>query len=222
MPDTTLVRLGGRAHTVTRARLGGYLALQRAQRRIDEAGNRGEVKPITDGLYEYLCLAIPALERVEFDDAPWYEVVAAYVAVLDLNTIPEREKYAILVGQGKDRTVPWDYPERDEILWIHTLATAYHWSKADIEALWPEEAVAYLQEIRAEEQYSREFAYSLSEVAYPYDKATKKSRYKPLDRPAWMVRILRSRGRRRRFPAPVPESLRPSGHIVFPKVEPDE
>ena len=222
MPDTTLVRLGGRAWNVMRARLGGYLALQRAQRRIDEAVDRDETEPITDGLYEYLCLALPALERVTFDDAPWFEVMAAYMAVLGLNTIPDRKKYAILAGKGKEKMVPWDYPERAEILWIHTLANAYHWSKVDIEALWPEEAIAYLQEIYADEQYDREFVYSLSEVAYPYDKATKKSRYQPLERPGWMVRILKGQKRPSRFTAPVPESLRPSGHIIFPKVQPDE
>lgn len=204
-----------------RARLGGYLALQRAQRRIDEAVDRDETELITDGLYEYLCLALPALERVKFDDAPWFEVVAAYMAALGLNVIPDHKKYAILAGQGKDKRVPWDYPERAEILWIHTLANAYHWSKLDIEALWPEEAIAYLQEIYADDQYQREFVYSLSEVAYPYDKATKKSRYQPLERPGWMIRILKGQ-RRSRFTAPVPESLRPSGHIIFPKVQSDD
>jgi hypothetical protein len=42
-------------------------------------------------------------------------------------------------------------------------------------------------EIISDETSDREFAYRLSEVAYEYDTATKKSRYRPLRKPPWMV-----------------------------------
>jgi hypothetical protein len=40
-----------------------------------------------------------------------------------------------------------------------------------------------------EEQLDKEWTYSLSEIAFPYNSSTKKSEYKPLDRPEWMLPI---------------------------------
>jgi hypothetical protein len=109
---------------------------------------------------------------------------------------------------------PWEYPERMRHYWIHLLAYAYGWSKEEIENIWPEEAYAYLQEIMATEQHEREFVHSLSEVAYSYDQATKRSTYKPIPKPSWMVM---------RDPKSVivklPRLLMPVGYVEYPEGE---
>jgi len=48
------------------------------------------------------------------------------------------------------------------------------------------EAFAHIQEILTDRQLEQEFFYSLSEIAYPYNKATKKGEFKPMPRPYWM------------------------------------
>jgi hypothetical protein len=106
-----------------------------------------------------------------------------------LNTI--KEDFAIFKvgagGRGRSLPVPWEYDDRLRYFWVHLIARSYHWNREDIERLWPEDAVAYIQEILAHDQYEHEFMHSLSEVAYQYDKASKRSKYKPLQRPAWMI-----------------------------------
>jgi len=46
--------------------------------------------------------------------------------------------------------------------------------------------LALIQEILTDDQLEKEFAHSLSEVAYEYSSQTKKSHKVPLDRPVWM------------------------------------
>ena len=47
--------------------------------------------------------------------------------------------------------------------------------------------IAYIQEILTEDQLEKEFKWSLSEIAYPYNKSTKKSEFKAMRRPYWML-----------------------------------
>jgi len=186
--DVAEISLGGRVWITARARLGGYLALQRAQRALDEAVRSGDNGSITGCLFDYLRTAIPDFQADVFHVAPWQEVTAAYVRVAGLNRLPHADRYAILNAPGVDgKPFHWDYEGRAEVVWIHQIAQAYHWPLAQILGLWPEQAVEFLQEILVDDQKEKEFAHMLSEVAYPYDKATKTSRYHPLERPSWMV-----------------------------------
>ena len=51
-------------------------------------------------------------------------------------------------------------------------------------------AIGAYQELSIDEQLQKEWEWGLSEVAYSYDSSTKKSRYVPLQRPAWMNPII--------------------------------
>lgn len=184
----TILSLGGREFRTERARLGRWLDLQDVQARLDKAVERRDNGLIADGLFEYLASAIPDLERPLFEAAPWFEVVRYFAMVADLNLLPKADRFAILRHHDqKAKRVAWEYDGRGRFLWAHALARAYGWTMAEIFNLWPEEAVALLQEIVAGEQDEREFQYSLSEVAYPFDPATKKNHYRPLHKPLWMV-----------------------------------
>jgi hypothetical protein len=91
------------------------------------------------------------------------------------------------------------------ILWIRLIATAYGWSKTEIESLWPEDAAIYVQEILTDEQIRKEWEHSLSTVAHPLDKQGK-DQYRPLRRPSWMS----PRPRKTR----IPRNMLPKGHII--------
>lgn len=183
-----IIALGGREWKISRARLGGFLRLQQARESLNQGIEEADNGQIVEGIFEFLRVAIPDLEAHEFNQAPWFDVFFAYSQVEDINRLPHGAEFAILKFPSEGgRDVPWDNPLRAIILWIHLIATTYSWSKDEIENLWPEEAIAYVQEIMADQQEDREFAHMLSEVAYSYNKTTKKSQYKPLSRPLWMI-----------------------------------
>gem|GEM_PF-1164995 len=212
--DPIEVTIGGLDYTIDRVRLGSFLKLQRAARRLRKAADKADTGAIADALFEYLMACIPNLSREDFNNLPWYEVISAYQKILFLNAIPGAENFSMLknVIPNKGGTIiAWDHDDREVMLWIHTIAMAYKWSRPDIENLWPEEAVGFIQEILADNQFEKEFIYSLSEIAYPYDKATKKSRFIPMTRPAWMVI-----GGGKKNERVLKEAL-PVGNVLYPK-----
>jgi len=81
----------------------------------------------------------------------------------------------------------YDYNGRFISTWVTRLARMYGWSSEHILNLFPEEAACYIQEAEIQEFNEKEFVYRLSEMAYTYDKGTKRSRYVPLKRPGWML-----------------------------------
>ena len=186
MDSRVTINLGGREFNVARARLGLFLDLEIILSRLENAAKNDDSGAIADALFSYLSACIPEIDREMFNSMPWYEVINAYGSLASLNRI--KGDFAIISRQiGHSKPVPWDYPERTKTVWIHMLADAYHWSKIDIENLDVEDAVALVQEIQVDEQIQREFEHSLSEIAYQYDKASKKSKFVPLHRPPWMV-----------------------------------
>ena len=191
MTERVLISLGGNDHEVERSRLGKHLTLTTIRESLVKAVKAGDGGAIADSLYEYLATPILNLDRGHFfESAPWFEIIVAFTEVQTLNLIPLADQYAILQDYEDDKktaAVPWDYPGRGGVVWKHLLASSYGWTIADIENLWPEQAVELLMEIISDETKDREFAHQLSEVAYEFDAATKKSRYRPLARPPWMV-----------------------------------
>ena len=115
------------------------------------------------------------------------------------------------VSKKKDTPpVPWEYPEMGYVSWIHQLAKNYHWDRETILNLDPLEAAWYIQEIKTDEVFDREWQYSLSELAYAYDKTSGKSRFIPLSRPEWMQPV-------KPVEVPIikiPAKFLPVGHIV--------
>jgi len=190
MANEVIVSLGGHDWKSSRGRLGKYLALFEVNRGLSEAANRLDTGGIADSLYEYLSTCNPDLTRDLFDSAPWFEVTKAYYSLVELNAIPQAERFAILTKRAGDEDIkplPWDYPGRLKTVYIHIIANAYGWSQTQILNMWPEDAITYIQEILADEQFEREFLHAHAEVSYGYNKATKKSTFQQLERPAWMV-----------------------------------
>lgn len=208
------IDLGGIAYSIERFRLKQYLILQQKISTLSDAVEGGDNGSIVKAILDVLCFAIGDINRGDLLQLPWYEIVNAYTYIAMLNSIPQSNRFAILrkYDHASKTTDPWTYFERTLYLWTHMIASAYGWSKKTIENLWPEEAVAYLQEILADQQYDREFYYSLSDAAYSYDPATKKAKFRPMERPAWMV--LRTEPIKTQK---INIKALPSGNVQYPK-----
>ncbi len=213
MDRSVNISLGGQEYTVHRARLGTYLLLQEALVDLRSAGKSGDNGSITRSLLAYLQVCIPSVDIGIFHQLSWLEIVTTIAEIEALNAVGV--DFAVLrdFGERGSKPVPWEYSKRTRYLWVHLLASAYHWTREAIENLWPPEAIAFMQEIFAEDQYEREFLHSISEVAYQYDQATKKNKFVPLARPAWMT--LREKHPTTRLI----KELIPMGVVVYPEGE---
>ena len=137
-----------------------------------------------DQVYAYLSdsLGVP-VKRLEKQD--WENTVQ--LLLKESTKVQLNRDIPMLKDAPKDtKNVDWDYPGRTWAYYSHLLAKAYGWTIEYIANLDVNEAIAYLQEILTEEHLHNEFAYSLSEIAYPYNSSTKTSNYKPMSRPYWM------------------------------------
>jgi hypothetical protein len=206
-PQTATITLGGEPFTVERARLGLYLLLAREADAADDALRRGDAMKAARCVCAYL-------SRAGFGEhlgaATGVELFHAYLMLTTLNAplflLPFMQDFK---PGRKVPGVPYDYPDRGFVLWVHKLASRYGWSRHYImDQLSPEETMCYLQEIMVSEYHEREEARVLSEMAYKYDKASKTLRYRPLPMPAWMA----GKGERKMFR--IHRDYLPKGEVV--------
>ncbi len=212
--EVVRIALGGREWDITRARLGGFVRLQQARESLLEGVKSDDNRKIVNGLYAFLRVLLADLTEDEFFQSPWTDIAQAYLTIEAINILPHAEEFAILRNQiGKRKTVTWDNPLRSALIWVHILAKAYGWRIDEIENLWPEQAIALVQEILAEDHMDREFLHALSEVAYEYNKQTKKSHYRPLPKPIWMQLGVQDK----EVPKiSIRKDLVPIGNVVYP------
>jgi hypothetical protein len=177
------LQLNGNTYSVGRFKLRQWLEFDRLVKQTQTA--------VTDhniGLYAHSMAQVVATAVLsslqEVIEAPWFELTEAYSKLLDLNrpwNIPMVQN-----SHTEQKPVGWEYPGRDWFWWFNLFARHYGWHRELIEDLDIDEAISLLQEILVDEQMEKEWQWSLSEIAYPYNDATKKSVFKPLERPEWM------------------------------------
>lgn len=179
------ISVNGQTFTVERVRLRRWLQLEETKSQIHKAAERLEVDTISDQLISYLSAA-SGIEPQVFEDAPWFDSANAFSDLVMGNepTI----KFPLLENQSDQRGKPvvWDYVGRLWFSWVNLIATAYGWGIEQIENLEVDTGIALIQEILVEHQLKREWEWSLTELAYPYDPGAKKGIFKPLTRPRWM------------------------------------
>ena len=182
---------------------------------IEAVSNRQADFPIL--LLAYIETALGVSSKW-YAKANWLKVVELFYACLLKTpvvkiplTSPSNEKF-------KDD--PWSYPNRSWHLYSHILAQSYGWDLEYISQLQVGEALAKIQEIMTDKQLEREFVYGLSEIAYPYNKNSKQSIFKPLDRPHWMRPTINPVRDIPRFP--IPKDMLPVGVVMLENVLPDE
>lgn len=214
MDRSVNVTLGGREYIVHRARLGVYLRQQEASSLLAAAGKSGDNGSIMRAINKYLEIAIPEITPQIVEDASWVEIATAISLIEIINRVEIDFALLRFAGEPEASTpVPWEYEERLRYFWVHLLARSYHWTREEIENLWPEDALAFIQEILVHDQYDREFLHSISEIAYQYQPGTKSSKYVPLRRPLWMVL------REEHPKVKLHRDLMPIGVVVYPEGE---
>lgn len=178
-----MFELNGKLYTPVRLKLRRWIEFEHIQQEIGKAIRDQNVEE-----YERkLCILISFVLEVSEEEilhAPWYEQAQAYTEITNVNQV--KRIPIVQPSHESGRPVPWDYEGRTWFWWIHILSKNYGWSIAQVEELDIDEATALLQEILVEEQLRKEWEWSLTEIAYPYNSTTKKSVFHPLDRPAWM------------------------------------
>lgn len=150
-----------------------------------------------------------------FEQADWLKVVEAFYVCLSKSPIVKLPITASTSEKIKDD--PWTYDGRTWHLYSHLIAKEYGWSMKEISQLPVHDALAIIQEIMVDKQLDREFLYGLSEIAYPYDSGSKKSTFKPMQRPHWMKEQIQPIPRFK-----IPASMLPVGVVMMDKVLPDE
>lgn len=182
-PRSTEITIAGEPHRIERARLGRFFRLGELYRKYQEALIEQNGRSI-DHLFDYLVLA-SGIGRKAWENSTPLEFASGFLRLVELNRA--QLNLPLFSDSRKREEKIYDYNGRFIATWVTRLARMYGWTAEYIlDGLFPEEVMAYLQEAEIQEFNEREFAYSLSEMAYVYDKATKKSRYVPLKRPGWM------------------------------------
>lgn len=211
---TCVVTLNGREVIVSRARLGRFLRLESIAYRMIEVVKDSDSGAVVSAIEEYLKLAtnedIGDLRKQE-----WFDFFSAFASIKAMNSLGVDLPFLRYPTSARGREEPWDYHGRVSIIWIHLLASTYHWALNTIEDMTPEEAAGYIQEILTDDQFEREWQHSLSEIAYSQDKKGKYT-YHQLRRPNWMLRL-------RPKKIKILKKLIPSGNIIdLSGVTPDQ
>lgn len=141
----------------------------------------------------------------------WMEIANAYSTIV-LACIPATDFPLLHGNKEKENPASWDYEGRTWYIWSHLIASKYGWTLDIIENLYFEDAIALIQEIMLDEQLEKEWQWSLSELAYPYNKTTKKSEFKALPRPSWMKEMPKIS--KEPEVARIPLSMIPQGKII--------
>lgn len=167
------ITLAGRF--LPRARLGLHLQLSRLHTEFEQASGATETAFI---IQEYL--SHYDLTGLSGPDALYH-----FACLLSLNQWQWSLPF-MLASKPDKKPEAYEYQDRTYAWYVHKLASRYSWTREYIFNLWPEEFACYLQEIFVSELDEYEDLYRLHEIAYVYDKSTKRSKYQPLPRPEWM------------------------------------
>lgn len=162
-------------------------------------------------VWDYISAALfTSPEKIS--DIYWKDVVDAFIKIHSV-TVPDKVLPLISKqSEKKNDKDPWDYSGRLWFFYSSIIAAAFGWNDEKISDLPVDDALAYIQEILTERQLEREFKWSMAEVAYRYDKFTKKSSLSPLHRPYWMLVEFGKKEDVKKIK--IPKSLLPMGTII--------
>ncbi len=185
MPKTKEIKILGKKITLQRLTLKGWAELENLKQEMDEV-EKGDFDKYFQLLVCFIELSISDLLKPEWEKVPWYEVIIAYKEVIILHQ--PTLNFPILVENKKEtKKFPWEYKGRSWYFWLNFFASSYGWEEKTVELLDIDTALGLYQEVLLTDQLDREWWWGLSEIAYPYNKSTKKQEFKPLDRPRWML-----------------------------------
>jgi hypothetical protein len=154
-----------------------------------------------------LYLAAAGLEADGFKSG---EYLVAYRVLRALNALRWDYAFMLATAEMNDHIPPrpYEYPDRVFALMVHDVASRYGWTSSEIFDLWPEEFLAYWQEIVISRYDELDQQRQLSRMCYKEDRAGKRLVWHPLPRPDWMVRMDKPR------PRLIPKALLPQGKTI--------
>lgn len=149
----------------------------------------------------------------DFKKKPWYETVSVFSEAQQINGV--RVNLPMLNAEKKDtQTAPWDYIGREWAWWLNLFASNYGWNEAEVAKLDIDTAISLYQEIQVDEQMEHEWTYGLSEMAYEYIPSAKKSKFRPLERPKWMLVTKANYKKKEPKKIKILASMMPVGNVV--------
>lgn len=175
------IQLGKNEYSVEVPKLRKWIELEDIRLKLEIAADD---KTFLENYFGLLSAAI-GISITELEELPWLEVSNAYVQVVT-NQAPKLD-FPMFKFKSKKEGYDWTYEGRTWYIWSHLIAKEYGWTLEYIANLDINDAIGLMHELVAGEYEKREWEWGLSEIAYPYDPNTKKSIYKPLPRPEWMV-----------------------------------
>lgn len=177
--------LGENKYSFDHIGLRKWLELEEIRETFIKAADEGSIDNMVLSLCSYLSAAL-GISSSELLELPWYEVANAF-SLIAIACIPKYNFAILSPKQNQDEIQSsWDYEQRTWYLWSHVLASSYGWSLEYIAEIDFNDALALIQEITIDEQLRKEWEWGMSELAYSYDEASKKSKFHPLPRPHWM------------------------------------
>lgn len=140
-----------------------------------------------DRLFAYLSAALD-INKEELKSLEWIDIIELFYLVYSTNLplIP-LPIISDVPKEGKHSKLDWDYEGRTWYSYAHMIASSYGWTLEYVAELEIDSALALVQEILTDRQLEKEFLWGMSEIAYPYNQATKKNKFSPLPRPYWML-----------------------------------
>jgi len=203
------VVLGDKEYNADRAKLKRWLQLEGIREQIARAADREDGSGFVAQIYSYLSVALSVDDN--FSQLPWFEVINAYITLIRLNS-PKLD-LPLLHATSEGERVPWEYEGRTWYAWAKIFSGAFGWSLEYIADLDIDDAIALLQEIKADEQTQREWEWLLTEISYD-----KHGKHKELPRPYWMRGVIIPDNTK---PTKIKKSMLPVGNIVRWNETPD-
>jgi len=180
-----IIKINGKDITLHRLRLREWSKLEEVKKDLDEVASIKDYSGMFIQMVKFIEATILSKEKIEWDKLPWYDFLSVYSEAIIVST-PSID-FPILHGKNESKEKPpWEYKERSWYFWLNLFATNYGWTEEVIAHLDVDTAIGLYQELEIDEQLQKEWEWGLSEIAYPYNKGTKKQEYKPLARPTWM------------------------------------
>ena len=164
---------------MNRLTLRDWSRLDDIRQKISSEAEMGRWQLIPNLIFESVLLC-----GAEIEDPPWQEMAQLYVEAIQVNQ--PRIKFPIFNSKEKGSKKPWEYSGRTWYFWLNILASKYGWSAEQIAELDLDDAVGLYEEIVLDEQFEKEWEWGLSERAFVYNKSSKSSTFKALERPSWM------------------------------------
>ena len=181
------VTIGDVKITFKRLNLKEWTVLEENKVVMQEAVKRKDFHGIFDTVSSSISTASNA--NITWEDKPWFDMLHAYGEAIAINS-PTKPFPILTSSDEKNEKLPWEYPGRIWYFWVNLFGNKYGWTKEQIEILDIDDAIGLYQETLIDEQLQREWEWiGYGEVAFPYDTSTKKSTFKSLVRPMWMMGI---------------------------------